>query len=289
MLQFSDLLLILTGIFLALSGAFLLFFQHFPASLTGPSALLRPGTEKGKGIDKNSELKALRLMHDKAPHPVWQINSDGETAWQNPVYEQIVADHPGARKIFRNAAGTPGTHRVCLEKTDKTAPDWYEITVASDNDRKLCHAVCISAQVEAEEKRRNMVQTLAKTFAHLSTGLAIFDNSGRLSLFNPALLELTRLSPAFLSTGPQIGSFFDAIRENRHMPEPRDYQDWRQKIAQMVQEAANGSFHETWTLENGRTYSVFGRPHPEGATAFLIEDISAEVTSTRKLPHRNGT
>ena len=67
------------------------------------------------------------------------------------------------------------------------------------------------------------------------------------------------------------------------MPEPKNYNSWRQQIADLVAAAADGRYSETWTLDSGRTYRVNGRPHPDGAIAFLIEDISAEVSLTRRF------
>ncbi len=42
-----------------------------------------------------------------------------------------------------------------------------------------------------------------------------------------------------------------------------------------------GTYAETWSLPSGRTYRVTGRPHPDGAIAFLFEDISDEIHLTR--------
>ena len=78
-------------------------------------------------------------------------------------------------------------------------------------------------------------------------------------------------------------SFFDQLRESRRMPEPKNYKNWRQEIAEVIAAATDGRYQETWSLENGKTYSIRGRPHPDGATAFLIEDITAEVTLTRNF------
>ena len=36
-------------------------------------------------------------------------------------------------------------------------------------------------------------------------------------------------------------------------------------------------------MPNDRTYRVSGRPHPDGAMALLFEDISAEMSLTRRL------
>jgi PAS domain-containing protein len=122
-----------------------------------------------------------------------------------------------------------------------------------------------------------------KTFAQLSIGLAIFDRSGQLALFNPAIVDLTDLPAEVLSARPDLLSFFDRLRDNRVMPEPKDYRTWRQDILDVIAAATNGCYQETWSLDTGHTYRVIGRPHPDGAVAFLIEDITAEVAMTRNF------
>jgi len=67
------------------------------------------------------------------------------------------------------------------------------------------------------------------------------------------------------------------------MPEPKDYSSWRDRIAELMAQAADGKYLETWSLSSGQTYRVNGRPHPDGAIAFLFEDISAEVSLTRRF------
>jgi len=66
------------------------------------------------------------------------------------------------------------------------------------------------------------------------------------------------------------------------MPEPKNYASWREKLAVLVAAAAEGTFSEVWNLPNGQIYRISGRPHPDGALAFLFEDITAEVSVTRK-------
>ncbi len=139
------------------------------------------------------------------------------------------------------------------------------------------------ATVRAETALREFVQTLTKTFAHLPIGLAIFDRQRQLALFNPALIDLTTLGPDFLSGRPTLFSFLDHLREARMIPEPKDYRSWRQQMTELEKAASTGHYQETWTLPSGLTYQVTGRPHPDGAVALLIEDISAEVSLTRRF------
>ncbi len=251
---------------------------------------LEPG-EKPLTVTKDqadtSEVINLRRASATLPNPVWQEDASGKVFWYNQSYAalfQLAYGRPvdPAKRLF-NAGDQDAPKRVSL-KTDADAdPDWYELSVISVDGVTVFHATNINAVIAAEKAQRNFVQTLAKTFAHLSIGLAIFDRNGQLALFNPALVDLTGLPAHFLSARPTMLSFFDQLRENRRMPEPKNYRNWRQEIADVIAAATDGRYQETWSLESGQTYSIKGRPHPDGATAFLIEDISAEVTLTRNF------
>ena len=127
------------------------------------------------------------------------------------------------------------------------------------------------------------MQPLTKTFAQLSIGLATFDRQRQLALFNPALIDLTSLPAEFLSARPNLLSFFDRLRDRQMMPEPKNYRSWRDQITDLVAAADNGLYLETWSLPSGLTYRISGRPHPDGAVAFLFEDISAEISLTRQF------
>ena len=67
------------------------------------------------------------------------------------------------------------------------------------------------------------------------------------------------------------------------LPEPKNYKSWRQQFQELEDAAKSGTYEETWTLSTGQTYRVVGRPHPDGAVAFLIDDISGEIALTRRF------
>lgn len=223
-----------------------------------------------------------------SPHAAWAVDGDGNVIWQNGAYCALIQrlfpdEAPQSFTPFETPDPGSGPVRTRLLPPDGSPTEWYEVTCEPVGDVTYLHAKCVTAQCQAEEAKRTFVQTLSKTFAHLPTGLAIFDRNGQLALFNPALVDLTGLSAVFLSGRPTMISFFDQLREHRRMPEPKNYASWREEIADMILAAADGRYQETWSLEGGQTFSVQGRPHPDGATAFLIEDISAEVQLTRNF------
>jgi PAS domain-containing protein len=159
---------------------------------------------------------------------------------------------------------------------------WYDLILVGEGDLRLVFALPADSAVQAETGLRDFMQTLTKTFAHLHVGLAIFDHQRQLQLFNPALLDLTGLPVDFLSMRPSLLSVLDAMRDRKMIPEPKDYRGWRRQMIDMEKAAASGLYEETWSLPGGQTYRVIGRPHPNGAIALMIEDISGEMLRTRR-------
>ncbi len=237
------------------------------------------------------ELETLRLAVDNAHYPVWRINDQGAVIWFNKAYAElcqtVLGNEPGPdTALFSAAYETPvptRRSRRSVTRADSGKKLWFDISIVQHKSGTLIYGVDVNAVVEAEQAQRNFVQTLAKTFAQLSTGLAIFDRNRQLVLFNPALIDLTALPAEFLSARPTLFSFFDRLRDQRIMPEPKSYSSWRDQMTELIAAAADGRYQETWSLASGSVYSVSGRPHPDGAIAFLFEDITAEITLTRRF------
>lgn len=231
-----------------------------------------------------------RSVVDLAPYPIWHSSNTGEVIWYNHAYEALMEkigqDDLMAEPSFQDIhgiefAGT-GQRRLSVQSPDGAGERlWFDVVAVPLHQGRVCYASDVNAVVDAEIAQRNFVQTLAKTFAQLPIGLAIFDRNRQLALFNPALIDLMSLPAHFLSSRPDLTTFFDKLRDSKMMPEPKNYSDWREQIAELARAAADGRYSETWTLPSGSVYSVSGRPHPDGAVAFLFEDITAEITLTR--------
>jgi len=240
----------------------------------------------------NAELDVLRRMVAHIPTLAWQQDATGNVIWANRAYLKLVEEtlDDGDEliwplpRLFSNLHAdddfAPRRNSVCLPGG---AMLWFDCTVFADGDTPMFFASPADATVHAETSLRNFVQTLTKTFAGLPTGLAIFNRSRNLVMFNPALVDLFMLEPQFLAARPTLFAFFDRLRDRQMIPEPKDYKSWRQKMTALEEGAQNGVYEETWALPSGQTYRMSGRPHPDGAVAFLIEDISSEVSLTRQF------
>lgn len=241
------------------------------------------------------ELETLRRITQDAPQLMWREDASGTITWANRAYLAL-ADQmsPGPQdsgptwpphRIFELAPGgrktAPDLRRVSVQVPGQDEPLWFDIERRRQGAETTHFACDARSVVLAEKQGRKFVQTLTKTFAQLSIGLAIFDRQRHLVMFNPALLDLTHLPVEFLSGRPLIQSFLDRLRDRNMLPEPKNYASWREQVSALETQAEAGTYCESWTLPGGQTYRVTGRPHPDGAIAFTFEDITAEIALTR--------
>jgi len=232
---------------------------------------------------RSSQDQAAALFH--APVATWLCDGAGQLVWQNTAGLAMAPDHKD--QIFGTIGLAPGIEdamvkRLTLGETGGPARTSYEVRLIRTEPGFAVYATDITRLVQAETVQRDILQTLTKTFASLTIGLTVFDRTRSLALFNPALIDMTGLQPEFLIARPGLISFFDALRDRQVMPEPRNYGTWRTQINEMVETARGGLYQEVWSLPTGQTYRVTGRPYPDGDVAFLFEDISIEISATRR-------
>lgn len=261
-------------------------------SLADPKAdKLSPDVDLITQRAQSEELDQLRAIATQAPMMIWRELADGDVVWANAAYISRVTELllpeqdltwplPRLFEKTASAQGVAGQRQRIGGNTG--SGHWFDLVGQPEGDGRLVFALPSDAVVNAEGALRDFMQTLTKTFAHLPIGLAIFDRQRNLQLFNPALLDLTGLAPDFLSMRPTLAGVLDAMREKNMIPEPKDYRGWRKMMTEMEKGAASGLYEETWSLPSGQTYRVIGRPHPNGALALMMEDISTEMSRTRR-------
>ena len=218
------------------------------------------------------QVEALR----NAPCAICVTDAAGRNAWHNTAWASL------PERVTEQALAGPSDDDINRVK-DPDAGRCFEILTARQVAGHALYVTEVTGLVRAENAQRKFVQTLTKTFANLTTGLAVFDRNKELALFNPALVDLTALPAVFLTARPHVMSFFDGLRDRQVMPEPRSYAKWREHILDMIESASDGLYQENWALPSGLTYRITGRPHPDGAVAFLIEDITDEISIKRRF------
>ena len=269
--------------------------DHLTLTLRGDADGETPATIDRNGLAAlERELETLRATTDHLPSPVWRQDKTGAITWINGAYADALrrTHGPGALDrwplppLFETGDLQMARYRTPrrLRLTAPGGPDaWYDLCAVPLEDGALITATDATEAVAAGTQLRAFTQTLTKTFAHLAIGLAVFDRHRHLTIFNPALTDLTGLPVEFLAGRPRLTAVLDRLRERRMIPEPKNYQSWRARIAALEAAASDGTYAETWSLPSGQTFRVTGRPHPDGALALFIEDLSAEMTLTRRF------
>ena len=245
---------------------------------------------------ENTELNDLRAIVQNAPTMMWRCDEKGQLVWANNAYlaasdavsssgleTPTMSDQPLFEGLEEPQVEGAAPRRCALKSNDPDDVHWYDVTSFQTGDAAFHYATDADSIVRAELAQRKVVRTISQTFAQLSIGLAIFDKRRQLVTFNPALFDMTGLNFEFLSGRPSLDSMLDRLRESRMLPEPKNYASWRDQFRAMEQAAKDGTYLENWDLPDGQTFRVTGRPHPDGAFALLFEDISAEVSLTRRF------
>ncbi|WP_232204239.1 PAS-domain containing protein [Roseobacter sp. CCS2] len=227
------------------------------------------------------------LMHGIAIHStqlVWQEDCNGNLLWANTAYVDTLRDLDVPTILGSGKDHLTGQkRRIAVKLVQDKKEEWFDISTVAHADGWLHFANNATEIVRADNARSEFVKTLGKTFGELSIGLAIFGKNRQLTMFNPAFGDMTSLPFDFLSANPAIDTVLDRMRELRMMPEPKNYTSWREQFTAVEDAAKNGTYSKNWTLPEGQTYRVTGRPYPGGAFALLFEDISAEVSLTRRF------
>ncbi|TYO90162.1 PAS-domain containing protein [Oceanicella actignis] len=248
------------------------------------------------------ERDRLAAIIDGAPILMWRRDAEGRLIWANAPYRALAGAQDGTQDGAKDGAqvgalrelrsGDPraegqgafraeGRRSAFEPATGRRR--WFDVRLAPQPDgSELGYGIDAAPIVDAEASLRRFVETLTGAFANLSVGLAIFDAERRLGLFNPAFADLMGLDPAWLASRPGLSDVLVRLRESRALPDQADFASWRRELMSLFDDPAAADYAEMWNLPGERAIRVVARPHPQGAVAFLFEDVTETARLERK-------
>jgi signal transduction histidine kinase len=246
---------------------------------------------------------AVRLALDEAAILAWKRDPEGRLEWCNAHYAQAVEAanesaavdqsvelfDPGLRREMaaslrekgvwkRRAAGVVGGERRTFAVAEVRAPTG-SAGVAFD----VSEAAALKAEMERNE------DDYSRMIDRLSTAVAIFDKSKRLTFYNAAYAQMWSLEPAFLDTHPADGEILDRLRTKRQLPEQADFRAWKAQLMEAYQ--AIEPSETVWYLPDGRALRVVTSPNPKGGVTYLYDDATqsyALASQVTALTHVQG-
>jgi signal transduction histidine kinase len=248
-------------------------------------------------------LDGLRSALETADMPAWTRDAMGRIVWCNGAYAQAV-DAPDAEAAIANCGEIfdPAVRREATAALKETGAWKRRGSAVVGGDRRTFEAVEASAQGGSAGVARDVSEIVAlradmerneddysRMIDRLSTAVAIFDKSKRLTLYNAAYRQIWSLEPAFLDQAPSDGEILDRLRAKRQLPEQVDFRGW--KAQQLSAYQAIEPSESVWHLPDGRALRVVVSPNPKGGVTYLYDDATqsyALASQVTALTHVQG-
>ncbi len=256
-----------------------------------------------KIADAESAIAALRGALEEASVLAWTRDGSGRLVWCNGPYARAV-ESPGENDAVDRDADLfgPTLRReatAALRETGlwkrragvvgggvRRTVDIVEV-LAAQGSAGIALDVSEAASLKAEMERSE--DDYSRMIDRLSTAVAIFDKSKRLTFYNSAYSQMWSLEPAFLDARPTDAEVLDRLRTKRQLPEQADFRAWKAQMLQCYQ--AIEPSETVWYLPDGRALRVVMSPNPKGGVTYLYDDatqsyaLASQVTS---LTHVQG-
>jgi len=233
----------------------------------------------------------FRAILDVLPIPVWVRDPSCTLHWANRAFlaavgrddlETALADQISLEKSERELAaaaraegGPSQAKRFAIIGGQRRALALTHVPIASGET--VGAAVDVTDLANAEARLQQHIDAHADTLDKLATAVAIFDSERKLSFYNGAYARLWSMPETWLDTHPADEEILDRLREERKLPEQRDYQGWKRQRLALYQETSGYVPDDLWYLPGGRVLRVVAQPHPFGGLTFLYEDVTEKL------------
>lgn len=247
--------------------------------------------------DRKWEHETLSGLIGDAPLIAWHRTSDGRINWSGGSIAvrnaTVLADRAVELIVARTKlnrqpvlAGQPQKSRIEIVVDDTTETvSLHVVEIIRNDGSRIGFATDAGTAATAERTLTRFVQTMTETFAHLTVGLAIFDRNQTLALFNPALVQMWQVEPAWLARRPSLRDIIDELRATRRLPELQDFHKWRARLLDLFENTEAADYEELWHLADGSNIRVLARPHPHGSLAFIFDDVTERVRLEQRYRH----
>ena len=271
------------------AGTVLLWFLDITENESQADALRR---EVGR---VNAALEALSAMIESAPFPIWHRGPDLRLAMVNSAYVEAVEAGDamtvitGGIELVDEADGRSALEQAAMVR-DQGEPATRTVPATIAGERRMVRVVELplgesgvagyAIDVEDREQARadlaRFVRAQRDMLDRLSAGVAQFARDRSLIFFNHPFARLFSLRAEWLADRPEFDRVIDRMRESGHLPEVRDFPDWKQEKRGWFT-AGLAADEEDWLLPGGKHLRVVAQPLPDGGLLLIFEDRTEQI------------
>lgn len=239
-------------------------------------------------------LDALSGLIEAAPFPIWHRGPDLRLAMVNSAYVAAV-EAEDARTVIEDSVelvddGEAAVHAEAAAVREAGLPHSRTVPATVSGERRMMRVVEVplgeagvagyAIDVEDREQARaelaRFVHAQRDMLDRLSAGVAQFARDRALIFSNQPFARLFGLRPDFLADRPEFNRLLDAMRETGHMPEVRDYPEWKKEHDRWFT-GGLAAEEEDWLLPGGRHLRVVAQPLPDGGLLLIFEDRTEQL------------
>lgn len=272
--------------------------------ITDPAVrMAEDGAVIGAVRERTTDLHGALALLERSPVPAWRRNANLDLVWVNRAYADIV-EAPSVSDVIKQQteldnsikklASTAAAERKANEgravinsRGERRVFRIVETPLHGSGDAALGGvAVDVTEQDKAKSDLKQQIEANQRTLDQIHTAVAIFGASQNLIYYNRAFRELWSLDDAELSGRVYHGEILDQLRVAGRLPEPSDYEEWKEKqlalytegLSEPGAERLGGAPDEVWHLPDGRTLQVAKQRHPLGGIMTAFEDITEKIS-----------
>jgi PAS domain-containing protein len=232
---------------------------------------------------RNYELDALL---NNLPLPIWKKFEDGSMSFYNDAYEKFMLN---VSQNFSNPQEVNNTFcalfKECISQNRPVsilkhyiinnkieAFKFVEIPMKY-NLGSVGYAEDIHEVEELQNNFKSLLSTSEKMMELSSSGILIIDSNKKVISFNQAFSNIFNIDPKWLKQYPNFTLVLDRLRENKKLPEVRDYKDYKSNQIKILNELID-PYYDLLHLSNGQTLRLSLLPTRSGNTIMIYDDIT---------------
>jgi signal transduction histidine kinase len=243
---------------------------------------------------RSAALEALSRLIEVAPFPMWHRGPDLAMTMVNGAYVAAVEAEDAATVVRQgieliDEAAEAAQHDAA-EVRDRQQPSCRTLPATIAGERRMMqiveiplgtngvagYAIDIEDQEEARADLARFVRAQRDMLDRLSAGVAHFGRDRSLIFFNQPFARLFSLPGDFLADRPEFDRVIDAMREAGHLPEVRDFPEWKDERRRWFTSGLSAD-EEDWLLPGGKHLRVVAQPLPDGGLLLIFEDRTEQI------------
>ena len=234
-------------------------------------------------LDGRGVLDALSV-------PVWVRSKDLALRWVNRAFLEATGAPSFQNALESDMAFDPGELQLAASVLDEGVPVEAKRYAHVAGERRALAlklqplsdvgvagtAIDVTEATQKEIGLQTHIDGLKNILDDFETAVAAYDGSQHLVAFNRAFADLWDLPAKWLRAEPTYSNVLDRLREDRHLPEQRDFAAWKRDQVDLFHNIE--SVHDAlWHLPSGKSLRMRVNKNTFGGLTFRFKDMSEQL------------